>query len=247
MSECTHYDCGVDIQAFCCKEFFSCRICHDRIQNEEEKDPKKRHTLNRYETQIVKCRQCLTEQPPQQNCISCGVCFGVYFCSICRLYENTPGKNIYHCPQCTICRIGPEDKYFHCNNCGTCLSITLKDSHSCMVDATKRDCAICQENLFYSRAASIIMKCGHFIHLDCQNDMIKNHHYTCPICLKYIIDAEELTKLIDQEVTNTPMPEEYKTMEVKILCNECGAKSQVLFHVLGLKCPECGKYNTSRS
>ena len=43
------------------------------------------------------------------------------------------------------------------------------------------------------------------------------------------------------------MPEEYRDMKVNILCNECLARSEVNFHFYGMKCGECGGYNTSRS
>jgi RING finger and CHY zinc finger domain-containing protein 1 len=247
MTECKHYDCSVDIQAYCCKEYFGCRICHDTVKNEEEKDPKKRHAIDRYLIELVKCRQCLTEQPPEQYCSNCGNCFGRYFCKVCRLYENNLSKNIYHCEACRICRIGPQENFYHCIGCDTCLSVAIKDSHTCRANATKINCAICQENLFYSRIQSISMKCGHFIHNSCYKEMVKNHHYNCPLCLKLAVDMpEEFIENLDKEIAATPMPEEYREVLVDILCNQCNAKSQVLFHIFGLKCPSCGHYNTSR-
>lgn len=244
---CTHYDCNADIQSFCCKEFFNCRICHDTAKNEEEKDPKKMHTLNRYLIEIVRCRICKTEQPPEQNCINCGVCLGSYFCKVCRIYENNTEKKIYHCEGCKICRIGPQEYFFHCDTCEACLNISTKDTHVCTVGVMKVNCVICQENIFFSRMSSMPMKCGHFIHSTCYEEMIKSNHLTCPLCLKYVVKGVgRMTEMIDREIAATPMPEEYKSLEVDILCNECGAKSKIPFHFYGLKCQECGLFNTTR-
>lgn len=42
------------------------------------------------------------------------------------------------------------------------------------------------------------------------------------------------------------MPAEYRNIKVRILCNDCHAKTKTNFHVLGLKCGSCLGYNTSR-
>lgn len=42
------------------------------------------------------------------------------------------------------------------------------------------------------------------------------------------------------------MPDEYKDIKIKILCNDCNAKSEVPFHIVGGKCSQCKSYNTSR-
>lgn len=246
MSCCTHYDCGVDIKSSCCQEFFPCRICHDIQKNEEEKDPKKRHQLNRYETSEVRCRACQTVQPPESHCITCSQEFGKYFCRICRLYENNLNKNIYHCEGCKICRIGPKENFFHCYGCGACLAISQQNSHKCLLDVTKQDCPICLENLFYSRETSQPLKCGHFVHSSCYKNMLKQHLYTCPLCCKYAFEFDaEGTQEIDKAIADTPLPEELR-MVVKILCNECGERSDTDFHFYGLKCGACGVYNTKR-
>jgi len=46
------------------------------------------------------------------------------------------------------------------------------------------------------------------------------------------------------QVAATPMPPEYANMRVGILCNDCHAKGEVAFHIVGLKCGDCGGYNT---
>ena len=54
---------------------------------------------------------------------------------------------------------------------------------------------------------------------------------------------------MDQAVAETGMPEEYRNLTVEMLCNDCGVKGRVPFHVIGLKCPNplCGGYNTKRA
>lgn len=29
-----------------------------------------------------------------------------YYCGICHLFDDAPGKDIYHCPYCNVCRLG---------------------------------------------------------------------------------------------------------------------------------------------
>lgn len=55
-----------------------------------------------------------------------------------------------------------------------------------------------------------------------------------------------LWEFLDNEIENTPMPEEYENMKVDILCRDCHVKSYVKFHVAGLKCSNCAGYNTTR-
>jgi RING finger/CHY zinc finger protein 1 len=40
------------------------------------------------------------------------------------------------------------------------------------------------------------------------------------------------------------MPDEFRDKKVKILCNDCSERSEVIFHVLGAKCQICYSYNT---
>jgi hypothetical protein len=41
---------------------------------------------------------------------------------------------------------------------------------------------------------------------------------------------------LDVEIALTPMPSEYRNTWVRVLCHDCGAESDTLFHVVGLKC-----------
>jgi RING finger/CHY zinc finger protein 1 len=245
---CTHYDCGVDLLAHCCNEFFGCRFCHDTVKYEEEKDIKKQHKMNRHEVEVVRCRSCQITQPPSQTCSKCQALLGQYFCEVCKLFDNDLSKQIYHCSGCGICRIGPQSLYFHCETCNACLSISQRNSHQCRENALKNHCPICQEDLFTSRQNSIALRCGHYVHTNCQKEMIRNHMYKCPLCFKAIFDKDELQdhyNMLDAEIENTPMPEEYRGKLVSIICNECNSKCEVEFHIFGLKCKDCGSYNTA--
>jgi len=52
---------------------------------------------------------------------------------------------------------------------------------------------------------------------------------------------------LDEEIANTPMPEEYRNILVWILCKDCHQVSETPFHVIGLRCAMCGSYNTCRT
>ena len=132
---CTHYDCGCDLLAKCCNEFYGCRFCHDAVKCEEEKDIKKQHKMDRHEVEVIRFKACHQTQPPSQICHNCHAALGQYYCGICKLFDNDASKQIYHCSGCGICRIGPQSLYFHCNTCNACLRITLQNSHSCRENA----------------------------------------------------------------------------------------------------------------
>lgn len=77
-------------------------------------------------------------------------------------------------------------------------------------------------------------------------EMERNRQLSCPICMKSYANLDTLWQRIDDEVAVTPMPDVYRNWKVAILCNDCNRPSQVLFHVLGLKCSHCRSYNTRR-
>jgi RING finger/CHY zinc finger protein 1 len=49
-----------------------------------------------------------------------------------------------------------------------------------------------------------------------------------------------------QMVAHTAMPQEYRDVKVQVMCNDCQARSEAPFHVVGYKCSGCGGYNTRR-
>ncbi|KAJ8429393.1 hypothetical protein Cgig2_002015 [Carnegiea gigantea] len=68
--------------------------------------------------------------------------------------------------------------------------------------------------------------------------------YACPLCSKSVCDMSKVWEKFDMEIASTPMPEPYQNKMVSILCNDCGAKSNVQFHIVAQKCPNCKSYNT---
>jgi len=58
-------------------------------------------------------------------------------------------------------------------------------------------------------------------------------------------DMSRVWSHVDREVAETPMPTEYNGLYRKILCKDCSRLSYAVFHIVGMKCEECGSYNTT--
>ncbi|KAG1678339.1 RING finger and CHY zinc finger domain-containing protein 1 [Nymphon striatum] len=171
-----------------------------------------------------------------QSCRSCEQVFGNYFCDICHFYDNVDKKQ-FHCDKCGICRIGGRENFFHCETCDMCLSSELKAKHKCLENASKNNCPVCLEDLHTSTDPCHIPHCTHMIH----------RNYACPVCAESMVEMKEVWRHLDEEVAVTPMPEDYQNTKVNILCRDCHKESEILFHILGLKCQLCGSYNTCRT
>ncbi|XP_015776266.1 PREDICTED: RING finger and CHY zinc finger domain-containing protein 1-like [Acropora digitifera] len=217
-STCPHYIRRCALLAPCCNKYYPCRLCHDDVED---------HNLDRKKVQEIKCIQCHSSQATASHCKECGIKFGRYFCGICRLFDDHQ-KGQFHCDGCGICRIGGKDNFFHCNRCDMCLGIQLKDSHKCVERSSRSDCPICYEDIHTSRIPAHVPPCGHLLHRyslsNCQLSIITNCYNTD---LSGGILCRDCHKL-------------------QILCRDCHKESRVRFHVVGLKCMECGSYNTSR-
>ncbi|KAL4359977.1 hypothetical protein AHAS_Ahas08G0131300 [Arachis hypogaea] len=227
---CQHYRRRCRIRAPCCNEIFHCRHCHNEAKDDIKIDPKLRHDLSRHQIKQVICLLCGTEQEVQQNCISCGVCMGKYFCGICKLFDDDVSKKQYHCGGCGICRTGGSENFFHCDKCGCCQSTLLKNSHACVEKAMHHDCPVCFEYLFESMDEIAVLPCGHTIHINCMNEMRKHLQYACPLCSKSVCDMSKVWEKFDLEIAATPMPEQYQNKMVWILCNDCGRSGNVKYH-----------------
>jgi RING finger and CHY zinc finger domain-containing protein 1 len=123
------------------------------------------------------------------------------------------------------------------------MSINEK-THRCIEKRLKQNCPVCLDDLFSSTKGISFLPCHHAIHSSCFQEMIKNKSFKCPLCNKLMLELDN--ELLDLEIQNTPMPDEYKDLKVNILCNECQCKSECLFHIYGFKCSNCKSYNTSR-
>ncbi|CAL9108954.1 unnamed protein product [Musa textilis] len=244
---CSHYRRRCKIRAPCCGEVFDCRHCHNDAKNSLKVDLRDRHEIPRHQVQKVICSLCNTEQDVQQYCTRCGDCMGKYFCAKCKFFDDNVSKKQYHCDGCGICRTGGEENFFHCDRCGCCYSNSLMDSHRCVERAMHHNCPVCFEYLFDSTKDISVLRCGHTIHLECLKEMRLHSQYSCPVCSRSVCDMSSVWKKLDQEVASIPMPEIYHNKMVPILCNDCGKKSSVRYHVLAHKCPGCSSYNTRQT
>ena len=164
----------------------------------------------------------------------------------CRFFDDDVRKGQFHCAACGICRVGGRDNFFHCDTCGCCYSTAIRSGHRCVERSMHSNCPVCFEFLFDSIRPISVMRCGHTIHEHCFQQLFAHHQYTCPTCSKSVCDMAAVWARRDEDVAATPMPAEYAAVAVPILCNDCGARGLVPFHVLGLKCADCGSYNTRR-
>lgn len=51
-------------------------------------------------------------------------------------------------------------------------------------------------------------------------------------------------RMNDRMIELQPMPSEFANTKSEVLCSDCEKKSTVPFHFIGMKCAECGSYNT---
>ncbi|XP_011156211.1 RING finger and CHY zinc finger domain-containing protein 1 isoform X2 [Solenopsis invicta] len=233
---CEHYKRKSKFVTPCCNKVYTCRFCHD----EQEA-----HTVNRKEVTELICVLCDTRQPVQATCQNCHCQFGKYTCLECNLFDDED-KNQYHCDGCGICRVGGRDKFFHCAKCNMCLPIQLQNGHTCIENVSHSNCPVCLEDIHTSRIPCHIPDCGHLLHRMCFEELLNSGHYACPSCQVSLLDMTDLWKYLDAEVSLTPMPEEYTDCKTDILCKDCHEESTVKFHIVGLKCLNCGSYNTCR-
>ena len=241
---CEHYVTRCKLICPTCDNHYYCRFCHDLTENAFDLPPNKQHIIDRHAITEVLCTNCNTRQPASNECQTCKIQFASYFCNICNLYDDNGTKQIYHCDKCNICRVSNGQSYYHCDGCNTCIAVALKDQHKC-ADVTNEVCPICDDMLFTTRNSIFKLNCGHWIHTKCFQDMLTHGNITCPFCSKLMVDLTEHYNIIDEYVTTTPMPNEY-VKTVSILCNECVKVNEVNYHFYGLKCPDCGTYNTKQ-
>ena len=244
---CPHYMRNVKLQCSACHRWYTCRFCHDQVED---------HCLNRRATRNMLCMSCGTAQSASQECTSCDSPAAWYFCKICKLWDDDMTKSIYHCDDCGICRRGEGlgKDYFHCKvgppslaqshtfhnvltlqTCCACISMQIKDTHKCIERSTDSDCPICGEYMFSSPNTVIFMRCGHSIHHVCWKEHMRNS-FKCPICSKSMINMEITFRQFDLDIESQPMPPQFHDTKAWIYCNDCSAKSLVRYHWIGLKC-----------
>jgi uncharacterized CHY-type Zn-finger protein len=104
---CLHYRRNVKLQCFTCSRWYTCRFCHDEVED---------HHVNRKETRNMLCMLCGCAQRAGDTCVDCGMRAAWYYCSVCHLWDDDANKSIYHCNDCGICRrgLGIGKDYIHC-------------------------------------------------------------------------------------------------------------------------------------
>jgi uncharacterized CHY-type Zn-finger protein len=105
---CEHYQRKVKMQCATCERWYTCRLCHDKVED---------HILPRKETRHMLCMLCGCAQRVGSTCTNCGAMAGRYYCDVCKLWNDDPDKPIYHCDKCGICRVGHGlgRDFFHCD------------------------------------------------------------------------------------------------------------------------------------
>ena len=104
---CQHYRRNVKLQCSTCERWYTCRLCHDEVED---------HVLIRHATQNMLCMLCGSAQRAGEFCVECGERTAWYYCGVCKLWDNDSNKSIYHCNDCGICRKGRGlgKDFFHC-------------------------------------------------------------------------------------------------------------------------------------
>ena len=160
---CKHYKRRCALVAPCCNdEVFTCRLCHDEVKDTLEMG-KKAHKLDRKQVKELVCLVCKKRQNVSNECVSCGARFGMYYCEICRLFDDVD-KGQYHCEGCGICRVGGRENFWHCDTCQACFHKDVREGHVCVERSLHSNCPVCFEDLFTSTKQVQILPCGHPIH-----------------------------------------------------------------------------------
>lgn len=243
-----HYLRKCSLYCYQCQEFHTCRFWHDDIHENNFKDIKKSHKLDRHNIELLKCLVWGNIQKPDHNCSKCGIRFAEYSCLKWNLFdEEGMEKELYHCSDWGICRQGGAENSYHCPNCDICLPLSMKDNHECS-NFRQSQCPICFEDFFSIRDAGCRLKCGHLIHSKCF-DLYFKTSFSCPLCKKFAFSDEVKEKIyaqIEEEIANTVMSEELQNLKVDIICNDCQQKGPADFNIIALKWSHWGGYNTNR-
>ncbi|PWA91599.1 UDP-xylose synthase 4 [Artemisia annua] len=234
LCRCKHYRRRCMIRAPCCNEVYGCRHCHNEATNMLDSIAD-RHDIVRYDVTQVICSVCDSEQPVARQCTNCGVNMGEYYCEICKFFDD----DLLHCrpprSSSTVTIVV---------SAGSCYALSLRNNHSCVENSMRHHCPICYEYLFDSLKDTTVMKCGHTMHSECCNEMLKRSSFSCPICSKSVMDMSRVWQRLDEEIEATIMPEDYRQKKVWILCNDCNDTTEAIFHIMGQKCGHCRSYNT---
>ncbi len=237
---CKHYQRAAKLRAACCGRLYSCRICHNDVEET--------HVMDRYATKEILCMVCSTLQPASGKCINkdCQKTFAKYFCGVCVLYDDDESHTLYHCHSCNVCRVGEGlgVDFFHCMKCNQCMGMKYqKTGHVCVENAMESDCPVCYEYLFTSTSPVKYLQCGHLMHKECFTKFSQKR-ICCPVCSKSLAEMAPVYKRIDNMLAKQNLPPAYRNMLCDVFCNDCNKRSKSPFHFLYQKCQLCESYNT---
>jgi ribosomal protein L37E len=124
--------------------------------------------------------------------------------------------------------------------------VDIQGSHHCIAGCADDPCPACQEAMQTSTKEVITMRCGHAMHNECFDAMVCAGNLSCPKCRKSVVRDPIAEAEMRRAIQSTPMPDEYASLRVEVLCNDCGAKCTCAFHVFGHICTHCGSINTAK-
>lgn len=231
MYGCEHYLRRCTIFAECCSTAYPCIHCH----NNDCED----HQMTSKDVAYIICNSCGCKQTPKQRCEMCNTLFGIYFCDKCIIFDDTQ-KGIVHCDECGICRVSLGNKMYHCSSCNMCNFV--KHDRCYKID----DCPICGDDLHKSIKITSKTKCNHWIHEECLNELFRRD-YRCPVCMKSLITVEQLASIVEPQIADYQMPPDLADTDQEIYCNDCEKITTTKFHILAMKCADCGSYNTRKN
>lgn len=248
---CTHYDKRCYNFYFdCCGINDPCKRCHMERNSCAQADIK---------ISEITCSECDGTQEPGLNCIRCQIQFSSSYCKLCQIWTS---KEITHCDSCGICRVGLKENLYHCNTCGTCFNLINPETnesieHICIgqtsllgtissekqnqkIDWKEGVCVICMENTFDSQISSFPLKCNHFIHSECFNQMVQQGSYKCPCCKKSICDMSAQWNYQRQMIKSHPLPKDLIPINLNDIIDSPWGK----FKVFGTKSIEQNLFYT---
>jgi len=121
----------------------------------------------------------------------------------------------------------------------------MKDTHSCHDNGMMGECSVCQDSIHSYTKGLFFMPCLHIMHMPCYIDYISSGNYRCPVCKATAVgDPTPIWESMKYAVDYQPMPSQYEKWMCMILCNDCHKESEVKYHFVAMKCPECSGWNT---
>ena len=85
-----------------------------------------------------------------------------------------------------------------------------------------------------------LLKIGNKTLLERSINLLINHGIE-----EIVINIHHLGQQIEQYISESEMPEEYRDMKSEVICNDCEVKTITKFHFMYHKCNQCNGWNTN--